>query len=120
MSKFIAIFAVILVGCTHSVTSESLVQISVGMSKPEVFQILGLPDSVAAKDGVEYLNYRLTTAMSSYRTSKTFVDDYFVRLHNGKVDAFGKSGDFDSAKDPTVNVNVKQQITTTEESPKSR
>ena len=122
MSKFIAIFAVILVGCAQRVSSESLVEISIGMSKSEVFQILGMPDSVAAKNNTEYLNYRLTTAFSPDRiyTNVVVTENYFVRLVSGKVDAFGKTGDFDSAKDQTVNVTVKQQITTTEETPKSR
>ena len=122
MSKFLAIFAVILVGCAQRVSSESLVEISIGMSKSEVFQILGMPDSVAAKNNTEYLNYRLTTAFSPDRiyTNVVVTENYFVRLVSGKVDAFGKTGDFDSAKDQTVNVTVKQQITTTEETPKSR
>jgi len=55
------------------------------------------PDRVAAKGNTEYLIY-------SYRN-----DEYFIRLIDGKVEAYGRQGDFDSTKDPTMNLIIKQK-----------
>lgn len=35
----------------------------------------------------------------------------FVRLVDGKVDAFGTRGDFDSTKNPTQDINIKKEVT---------
>ena len=32
--------------------------------------------------------------------------EYFVRLVNGKVESYGKVGDFDSAKNPALDINA--------------
>ena len=57
------------------------------MTKAEVVEAMGPPQSTSAKPEVEYLNYRLSSG-------GMFADDYYVRLRNGKVDAFGTVGDF--------------------------
>ena len=82
----------LLVGCA---TAGRINTISLGMSKQEVVKIMGPPVSTSATHGVEYLRYLLTEI-------DAFSPDtpYFVRIVDGKVDAYGRVGDFDSTKIP--------------------
>lgn len=64
------------------------------MTKTDVLKIMVVPASqFKAHLNTEYLIY----------------DHYFVRLLDGKVNAYGKIGDFDSTKDPAFNVNIKTE-----------
>jgi hypothetical protein len=70
---------------------QRLGQLSVGMTKTDVLKIMVVPASqFKAHLNTEYLIY----------------DYYFVRLLDGKVNAYGKIGDFDSTKDPAFNFNI--------------
>ena len=80
------------------------------MTKDEVFRVIGNPISVSAQAGLEYLNYALSephddafrgwTTPCYVRPVKT--TPYYVRLVNGKVESYGRTGDFDSTKTPNV------------------
>ena len=72
-------------GCAAS--SQKMNKLKMGMTKAEVVEAMGPPQSTSAKPEVEYLKYRLSSG-------GMFADDYYVRLRNGKVDAFGTVGDF--------------------------
>ena len=61
--------------------------LKLGMTKQEVIQTIGSPDITSASGNVEYLKYRSNTGMF-------YTDEYYVRLLDGKVDAFGQQGDF--------------------------
>ncbi len=80
------------------------------MTKEQVINCLGTPNSISAMDGVQYLRYNLypTDTHASYGITEV----YYVRVVNGKVDSFGQLGDFDSTKVPeiksTVNLNIKR------------
>ena len=77
---------------------KNLGQLSVGMTKAEALETMQHnPDRISAKGNTEYLIY-------SYRN-----EEYFIRLIDGKVEAYGMQGDFDSTKDPTFNLNIKQK-----------
>ena len=78
---------------------------------------MGSPDSTAAPgNGVEVLRYELTNTsaamdlfllgVSHGATAYRGSQEFYVRLKEGKVDSYGRVGDFDSTKDPTINVNV--------------
>jgi hypothetical protein len=102
LAYFLPLFC--LVACVG--TSDRLNRLSLGMNKTEVIRAMGPPDSTAAKGETEYLIYHLASPKA------LIVDDnniprYFVRLRNGKVDAYGEKGDFDSSEDPTVNLNIR-------------
>ena len=103
-------------GCAVQ-SAKSMNTISVGMSKQEVIKVLGRPDTSKAASGVEYLIYRrqdkaaacvgltaisfgIWTAMAPECRGAL----YFVQLRNGAVSAYGKQGDFDSTKDPTLRI----------------
>jgi len=94
---------IIIVGC--ATPTNNLSRISLGMSKVDVVNAMGSPSSVSAKDNVEYLKYNFApTIMGVEDSSRNY--DYFVRLINGKVESYGKVGDFDSAKNPAVDINA--------------
>lgn len=98
---------IFLVGCTTS--SETMTELSMGMTKSEVFKLMGKPDSISASNGTEYLTYTLRTETSFTRNTFGYQGQYFVRLVNGRVDAYGKVGDFDTTKDPTLNLNIRNR-----------
>jgi hypothetical protein len=82
------------------------------MSKAEVIQVLGQPQSTRASGGVEYLIYSLSEGVSKPGTTLFPVSiegQYFVQLVGGRVESYGRVGDFDSTKDPTLNLNIKNK-----------
>ena len=106
-STVVVLFAVALLGCA---TSTKMNNVSVGMTKQQVIAAMGQPESVRADGGVESLHYKLSESGDWVRgTWGVPTRDYFVRLRNGVVDAYGKVGDFDSTKAPTLNINVKEK-----------
>lgn len=91
-----------------SATAPKMNHLSVGMTKQEIVSTMRQPASTAASGGgVEILRYRLSP--TSDRAFYGITEEYFVRLVNGKVDSYGKMGDFDSTKDLTLNLNIKNR-----------
>ena len=89
------------VGCF---SSSRMCRVRPGMTKQEVISALGDPTTSASPDGgMELLRYELTS--SEYPRGR----EYYVRLVNGKVESYGSMGDFDSAKDPTSNLNSRNR-----------
>ena len=72
-------------GCATS--PNSMNKLRLGMSKTEVIDAIGNPVSTSARQEVEYLKYR-------FRSDGWFTSEYYVKLEDGKVDAFGRAGDF--------------------------
>jgi hypothetical protein len=70
------------------------------MTKEEVIQVMGTPDSMGADGRYEYMNYRLTNR-SGYGYGITMMQQYIVRLANGRVISYGV-GD-QSYNKPTTN-----------------
>lgn len=110
MKKLITIilFSASLTSCS-GFSGSDLNYISLGMSKRELIDEIGTPKSTRASGGLEYLIYEeidcpIKTKMCLYR------ENYFVKLAYGKVESYGKVGDFNSTKNKTVNQNVKQEI----------
>ena len=98
---YLLILIVFLAGC--ATTPEKMNRLSIGMTKIEVLDAIGRPSSTASPGkGVEFLRYRKYYGRGDYIT-------YFVRLVDGRVDSYGKTGDFDSTKDPTLDLNIKNQ-----------
>ena len=84
-------------------TRPNFAKIDVGMTKEQVLAILGEPEETKAQAGVQYIVYW------DLVTSGFTADKYFVRFIEGKVESFGNMGDFDSTKDPTININIKNR-----------
>jgi len=95
------------VGCTG--TTANLNRISVGMTKAEVIEQVGRPDSVSAKDNAEYLVYYWATPKQIF-VDENSLPEYYIKLIDGKVTSYGKKGDFDSTQVPetktTIDLNV--------------
>lgn len=92
------LFLLLCLGLMGCASAYRINRISLGMPKEEVIKELGQPVSVSAKAGTEYLNYRFAeTSDDDFLGNYT---PYFVRIVNGKVESYGRLGDFDSTKIP--------------------
>ena len=97
--------AFLLAGCA---TAGKISTVQLGMTKDDVIKVMGKPTSVSAQGGSEYLNYALSeTDDDAFRG---WTKPYYVRLINGKVESYGRTGDFDSTKTPTVRLESDQTI----------
>ena len=111
MPKTLCFFlALALTGCMAAVfgTAEQLNHLSVGMPKDEVLKRLGPPKSTAASGGIEYLQYRWVKTVIA--ADGNFPEDYYVGIRNGRVDSFGRWGDFGSTKLPTQRIEIDQTV----------
>ena len=107
MNKLMLFLVLVFSGCA---TIPNLNSVSLGMTKSEVIKILGNPQSVSARDNTEYLKYSCLGAFwFSTVQCNSFNHEYFVRLVNGKVESYGKVGDFDSQKDQTNVIKLETQ-----------
>jgi hypothetical protein len=78
------------------------------MTKDEIVKLMGKPASVSAQGNFEYLNFALSETDDQAFVGVTV--PYYVRLVNGKVESFGRMGDFDSTKTPTVRLESDQTV----------
>jgi outer membrane protein assembly factor BamE (lipoprotein component of BamABCDE complex) len=102
MTGFIFVF-----GCA---TAHKIGKVQLGMTKQEVIRVMGKPVSVSAQGVSEYLNYSLSETGDDAFRGVTM--PYYVRLLQGRVDSFGRLGDFDSTQKPTVRIETEENITT--------
>lgn len=101
MKAFLLISLILLTGCA---TASKMNRVSVGMTKQEVIRAVGNPNSTSAHGGTEYMAYKFWASDSDYFSNNE--TNYYVRLINGKVDSYGRQGDFDSTKDPSQTINL--------------
>lgn len=78
----VLVLAAFLAGC---VSADKLNNIHIGMSKDEVTNLLGQPNSTSAQANIEYLTYYLAVDSGNSRDQP-----YSVRLVDGKVESFGR------------------------------
>ena len=82
---FMVLIAFFIFGCAAA--SKKMNSLKLGMTKDEVIQAMGTPPSSTSEtEGVLYLKYRLREGF--------LTDDYYIRLIDGKVDAYGRFGEF--------------------------
>ena len=98
----ITLVATFIVGCAGS---PKMNNISLGMTKAEVINVIGNPDSTSAQGAAEYMRYGLWRDFWD-RQPGNYSDDYFVRLISGKVESYGRMGDFDSTKTPETKLII--------------
>ena len=96
--------------CFRDKPEIDLTRISVGMDKSAVLSRLGNPTRVAVQGPVEYLEYEAYENSGWDWQGKRNYRWMFVRIVNGKVESFGRKGDFDSTKNPTTDLNINQKI----------
>jgi hypothetical protein len=87
MKKITVLLICLVLLMSACATAKRMNSLSLGMTKQEVIAIMGNPISTSANEGKEYYRYFL---------SERGLDEtgYFVRFVNGKVNAYGKMGDF--------------------------
>jgi hypothetical protein len=106
MKHLIIISFLFLSACAGTPKMNNL---SVGMSKKEVISIMGQPDSTSAKGSIEYMSYSLWRDFWDRRPGD-YSDQFYVRLVKGKVESYGRLGDFDSTKveesKQTIDLNI--------------
>jgi hypothetical protein len=89
----IAALSMWLCGCIPPSSDMNL--ISLGMTKQQVIEVMGEPDTTTATYTNEYFNYALAEGcLVSMTLIRCPLTPYFARFINGKVDAYGRSGDF--------------------------
>ena len=103
----LALAAVCGSGCTQA-TANKINKVQMGMTKTEVIGVMGEPVSVSAQGTTEYLNYRLYERAGEADAIPT--TPYFVRLVNGKVESYGRTGDFDSTQKPTIQIKREDTV----------
>lgn len=105
--------AVVLVGCASpsptDYSAQDLSKLNVGMTKEQVIAVKGEPYERAVNGDTEYLIYAVgfTDIYGEFRANKK--KRYYVRLSKGKVNSFGKVGDFDSTQDPTLKLIIEKR-----------
>jgi|ERR1039457_299982 outer membrane protein assembly factor BamE (lipoprotein component of BamABCDE complex) len=82
---------ILLSGCA-TISSDKMNSISLGMTKQEVLEIMGPPVSTSAMSGAELLNYTFSETQNDAINGRPKTP-YFIRIVNGKVDAYGRQGD---------------------------
>jgi len=78
------LLVILLAGCG---TASRLNSVQLGMTRDQVVDVAGTPSSTSQMGNTQYLKYQLTSDW-------IFADRYYVRLTDGRVDAFGRVGDF--------------------------
>lgn len=89
-------------------TAGKINSVRLGMTKGEVIRAMGRPASISAQGQSEYLNYAL--AETSDQAFLGVAIPYYVRLIEGKVESYGRAGDFDSTKVQTVRIESEQTV----------
>lgn len=98
----LAVASVLFCGCA---TSNRMNHVEIGMTKAQVIAAIGRPASTASPgQDREILVYRLSRDANAAFMGWT--DDYYVKLSNNVVVAYGQKGDFGSAELPAQNIHV--------------
>lgn len=105
--RIVLLTTLILCGCVSR--SDKISDVQIGMSKEEVLKVMGPPKSTSAQDRAEYLIYFLFEQVSPIGSGGYW--RYYVRLVDGKVESFGRFGDFDSVKPPTIRTESTSRVT---------
>ena len=90
------IVLVVFVGCATASKTNGL---NLGMTRAQVLAVMGQPASTAADSDVEVLRYKLSATGHDAFHHRT--EEYFVRLVSGKVERFGKAGDWGTGEGAT-------------------
>jgi hypothetical protein len=94
--SLLSIILVALVGCA---TASRTNRLSIGMTKEQALAVMGQPVSTAADGDVEVLRYQLS--ITGHDASDHRTEEYFVRFVSGKVERFGKAGDWGAGEGST-------------------
>lgn len=103
---FVTTAFVLMAGCMTP-TASKISGVRLGMTKNEVISVLGKPESISAQRSAEYMSYKLTESDIVWGVVSVA---YYVRLVDGRVESFGRTGDFDSTKTPAIKIETTQDV----------
>jgi tetratricopeptide (TPR) repeat protein len=98
MKRYLLLCLGLLCLCGCATPTTSLNKLSVGMTKQEAISVMGEPTRTSATQGVEYMIYLSINPFGG--------GEYYVRLVGGKVDAYGRVGDFNSTHPPEAQIDL--------------
>jgi len=101
--SLLLVLSCLTIGTSCTKAKPNFALILIGMSENDVIAKLGPPDSIAQIEDTKYLEYESSS-------DGLLADYHFVRLIAGRVDAYGRKGDFGSSKKPTRDINIKQKV----------
>lgn len=90
---------------TACATAKKINRVSLGMTKDQVIDNLGEPDSSKGKDNREVLVYEFIEDAWTGREGT-----YWVELQSGKVVWYGKAGDFGSSEGSKHTIELNQKV----------
>lgn len=96
----------LVIGCAKA--KPQFGNIKAGDAESTVIAKLGKPSSTALSGAVKYLEYESWDYNPWYGYRENY-QVYFVKIVDGKVESFGRKGDFDSTKDPTQRIIIKEE-----------
>ena len=125
--SIILMMVALIAGCAGTASKTN--QLSLGMTKAQVIEVMGEPTSSHATDGVEYMVYRLTAGSTAGTNAGCAAlglitlgiaytkdectggqrIDYFAQFKEGRLISYGKVGDFNSTKNPALDLNIKNK-----------
>ena len=108
MKILFVVSMIAMISLTACATAHKISQERIGMTKQEVIELMGQPVSTSAQGDVEYFNYSLSETGDDAFMGWT--KPYYVRIINGKVESYGRTGDFNSTKTPTVRIETDEKI----------
>jgi len=106
LKPFMILLFVTLAGC--ATLGSRMNKVSLGMTKAEVIDVLGTPNSTKAFSPREILVY--DDVEVAFRLDGPKRTEYWVALQDGRVYFYGKAGDFGSAQPPTQRVILDQTV----------
>lgn len=106
---YLAFIVFIFSGCTPgvSISQPDFSKVSLGMKKEDVIRGLGQPSEISVKGRVEYFTYGWDHPWDG--RPGYIVAWYYVKFVDGRVDSYGKKGDFNSTKNKTVDLNINKK-----------
>lgn len=102
---FFLVSFVFVFGCASP--GSKMNRLSLGMTKSEVIDVMGDPDTTKAAEGIEYLVYRIDpwAHMEAWNAS----GEYWAVIENGKLTKYGRPGDFNTTEAPTTKVIIEDK-----------
>lgn len=104
--------SLLVTGCATP-PEEHLTKLSLGMSKEQVLDKMGAPDSVKAKGAQEVLVYIHEGTFWTWGHGIRPTREFWVVMTDGKLTQYGQAGDFGTSATPTQNVNLNVKTTST-------
>jgi hypothetical protein len=95
-------------------TASQLDNISLGMTKADVIEKLGRPRFTSTNGQVEYMEYQWVDGVLGF---PNLPKEYYVAIRDNHVISYGKKGDFDTARNASSEIDIRQSVDVTSHKP---